>query len=505
MKKLLCATLDANIAHSVEVESTFVRALPSFSIVGLAQQSIQESRDRIKAALGSINFNFPAQKITVNLSPSDLPKSGSHFDLGVALLIALQKSNANFEDFYCFGELGLGGSVKSTVSIFPVILSLASRLKSLKVVVPHESLDIIASIPNVRAYGVESLEEAIEFFINAESRADKEAKITHKLFQNSIQIAGKTYILNDEFTLDFADIKGQAHAKEAMMIASAGMHNVLLEGSPGCGKSMSIKRLLYIMPPLEIGEILQNAANRSLGGESTVFSKLRPFRSPHHTSSRPSIFGGGSNFGAKIGEVALAHNGILFFDEFPHFSKDVLESLREPLEDGRVLISRVNSKICYDTKFIFAAAQNPCPCGNLFSNVKPCKCSDMDILRYKAKISAPLLDRIDIYVQMDESGIDDVSDMDSRQMQAKVLKAFTAQKERGQNELNGKMDNGAIERFCVMSKEAEDMLKNAAVRFGLSHRGVGKLKRVARTIADLDGAELIEKSHMLKSLGFRHR
>ncbi|MDR2790798.1 MAG: YifB family Mg chelatase-like AAA ATPase [Campylobacteraceae bacterium] len=505
MKRLLCATLDANIAHSVEVESTFVRALPSFSIVGLAQQSIQESRDRIKAALSSINFNFPAQKITVNLSPSDLPKSGSHFDLGVALLIALQKSNANFGDFYCFGELGLGGSVKSTASIFPIILSLASRLKNLKVVAPHESLELIASIPNVKAYGVKSLEEAVEFFTNPQTQEEKEAKTTHELFKNSMQIAGKTYILNDDFALDFADIKGQAHAKEAMMIASAGMHNVLLEGSPGCGKSMSIKRLLYIMPPLEINEILQNAANRSLGGEGTVFSKLRPFRSPHHTSSRPSIFGGGSNLGAKIGEVALAHNGILFFDEFPHFSKDVLESLREPLEDGRVLISRVNSKICYDTKFIFAAAQNPCPCGNLFSGVKTCKCSDTDILRYKAKISAPLLDRIDIYVQMDESGVEDISDMDSKQMRSLVLKAFKAQKERGQDELNGKMDDGAIERFCVMSGEAEDILKNAAVRFGLSHRGIGKLKKVARTAADLDGAELIEKSHMLKSLKFRHR
>ncbi|MDR0666985.1 MAG: ATP-binding protein, partial [Campylobacteraceae bacterium] len=357
----------------------------------------------------------------------------------------------------------------------------------------------------VKAYGVDTLQEAVEFFTDAETRDEKEGKNTHELFQNSMQIAGKTYIINNDFALDFADIKGQAHAKEAMMIAAAGMHNVLLEGSPGCGKSMSIKRLLYIMPPLEVGEILQNAANRSLGGENTVFSRLRPFRSPHHTSSRPSIFGGGSAFGAKIGEVALAHNGVLFFDEFPHFSKQVLESLREPLEDGHVLISRVNSKICYDTKFIFAAAQNPCPCGNLFSNVKPCKCSDTDIQRYKAKISAPLLDRIDIYVQMDESGVDDVSDINSKQMHASVLKAFTMQKERGQEELNGKMDDKAIERFCILNDEANDILKNAAARFGLSHRGVGKIKKIARTIADLDGADLIDKTHILKSLSFRHR
>ncbi|MDR1461393.1 MAG: YifB family Mg chelatase-like AAA ATPase [Campylobacteraceae bacterium] len=505
MKRVLCATLEANIAHSVEVESTFVRALPGFAIVGLAQQSIQESRDRIKAALGSINFNFPSQKITINLSPSDLPKHGSHFDLGVALLVALQKTNVNFEDFYCFGELGLDGSVKGTASIFPIILSLASRFDNLRVVVPKESAELAASIPNIKVYNVGSLQEAAEFFQNTEFRESRLVKSKHEIFQNSIAIADKTYIINDDFELDFADIKGQAHAKEAMMIAAAGMHNVLLEGSPGCGKSMSIKRLLYIMPPLEINEILQNAANKSLSGENTVFKKLRPFRAPHHTSSRPSIFGGGSSFGAKIGEVALAHNGILFFDEFPYFSKQVLESLREPLEDGQVLISRVNSKICYETKFLFAAAQNPCPCGNLFSNIKPCKCSDTDIQKYKAKISAPLLDRIDIYVQMDESGIDDVSNMSSKQMRANVLKAFIAQKKRGQKELNGKMDDKSIERFCVLSDEAKDILKNAAVRFGLSHRAVGKLKKVARTIADLDGMDLINKTHMLKSLKFRHR
>ncbi|MDR3346096.1 MAG: YifB family Mg chelatase-like AAA ATPase [Campylobacteraceae bacterium] len=505
MKRLLCATLEANMAHSVEVESAFVRSLPYFAIVGLAQQSIQESRDRIRAALNSINFKFPAQRITVNLYPSDLPKIGSHFDLGIALLVALQRENVDFEDFYCFGELGLAGGVKSTVSIFPIILSLASRYQNLRVVVPNESLELVASIPNIQAYGVDSLQEAIEFFADKNVRDSKLAQSTHELLKNAITIEGRTYVPNDDFELDFADIKGQRNAKEAMMIAASGMHNVLLEGSPGCGKSMSIKRLLYIMPPLELNELLQSAANKSLGGADTVFERLRPFRSPHHTSSRPSIFGGGSNFGAKIGEVALAHHGILFFDEFPHFSKQVLESLREPLEDGRVLISRVNSKICYETRFLFAAAQNPCPCGNLFSSIKSCKCSDIEIQKYKAKISAPLLDRIDIYVQMDESGVDDISTLDSKQMRVKVLKAFAAQKKRAQSELNGKMDDKSIEQFCVLNAEADDILKSAAVRFGLSHRGVGKLKKIARTIADLDGCESIEKAHMLKALSFRQR
>lgn len=505
MKRLFCATLEANLAHSVEVESTFVRALPSFSIVGLAQQSIQESKDRIKAALGSINFSFPAQKITVNLSPSDLPKSGSHFDLGAALLIALQKDSADFEDFYCFGELGLDGSLKSTTSIFPIILSLASRLKGLKAVVPNDALELFASIPNIKAYGVKNLQEAVEFFKEPSKRDEKLAKNTHELLKNAVDIEGKIYVQNNDFTLDFADVKGQNAAKEAMMIAAAGMHNILLEGSPGCGKSMSIKRLLHILPPLELSELLQSAANRSLGGEATAFEKIRPFRSPHHTSSRPSIFGGGDRFGAKIGEVALAHCGILFFDEFPHFSKQILESLREPLEDGRVLISRVNSKICYETKFLFAAAQNPCPCGNLFSSIKPCRCSDADIQRYKTKISEPLLDRIDLYVQMDESASSDISTLNSKQMYSRVMKAFMFQKKRAQSEFNGKMDDKSAERFCVLSSEANDILKNSAARFELSHRSISKLKRVARTAADLDESHTIEKVHMLKALSLRHR
>jgi magnesium chelatase family protein len=502
MKRLLCATLDANSAQSVEVESTFVRALPSFSITGLATQSIQESRDRIKAALGAIGYKFPSQKITVNLSPSDLSKSGSHFDLGIAVLVALQKEKADFGKFYVFGELGLDGSVKATVSIFPLVLSLAARVKDLHVLVPTECLELVASIPHIRAFGVAHLREAVEFF--AEPQTRKEAVSSSEVLRDAITIEGRTYIPNSDFSLDFADVKGQNRAKEAMMIAAAGMHNLLLEGSPGCGKSMCIKRLLYIMPPLELSEMLQSAANRSLGGEETAFRALRPFRSPHHTSSRPSIFGGGTQ-GAKIGEVALAHNGILFFDEFPHFSKQVLESMREPLEDMRVLISRVNSKVCYDTKFIFAAAQNPCPCGNLFSSIKPCKCSDLEIQRYKSRISAPILDRIDIYVQMDESGSEDASTLTSAQMRERVMGAFGAQKSRAQSELNGKMSDEDIEKFCVMDEEADEALRGAAARFGFSHRAIGKVKKVARTIADLDGCARIEKSHLMRALAFRQR
>ena len=504
MKRLFCATLDANKAQSVEVESTFVRALPNFSIVGLANQSIQESKERIKAALSSIEFKFPAQKITINLSPSDLKKEGSHFDLPIAILIALQKEQVGFEDFYCFGELGLDGSIKGTTSIFPIVLSLASYCKNLKVLIPFEMSELISSIPNIEVYGVNTLFEATTFFTDVENRDKKRAINTHQIFKNSIKIENEEYIPNMDFTLDFADVKGQSVAKEAMMISAAGMHNILLEGSPGCGKSMSIKRLRYILPPLSTEEILQNAANIFISGENANLTPLRPFRSPHHTSSRPSIFGGGSNSG-KIGEVGLAHHGILFFDEFPHFSKQVLESLREPLEDNQVLISRVNSKVCYKTEFLFAAAQNPCPCGNLFNNTKTCKCSELEIARYKTRISAPVLDRIDIYVQMDESGSNDKSDMNSSYMHEKVLNAFKKQKLRGQKSLNGKMSDSEVKEFCVLEKEAKELLKNAITRFGLSHRGVGKVLRVARSVADLQNLDTIDKASIVKALSFRQR
>lgn len=504
MKRLLCATLDANKAYSVEVESSFIRALPGFSIVGLAQQSIQESRDRIKAALSSIEFKFPSQKITVNLSPSDLKKNGSHFDLGIALLIALQKDDIDFGDFYCFGELGLDGSIKSTNFIFPIILSLASLCKNLHVLVPKDDIELIASIPNINVYGVENLAEACEFFTNKDNMETKKINNVHPIFSNTLAIKDKKYIINDDFALDFSDIKGQESAKEAMMICAAGMHNVLLEGSPGCGKSMSIKRLRYILPPLSTEEILENTSNYLLSGDIVTFSKLRPFRTPHHTSSRPSIFGGGSS-SEKIGEVGLAHNGILFFDEFPHFSKLVLESLREPLEDGHVLISRVNSKVDYKTEFLFAAAQNPCPCGNLFSDKKPCRCSDLEINRYKAKLSAPLLDRIDIYVQMDESKNEDKSNFTSAYMYKKIVDAFKKQIKRGQKKLNGKMGDFEVQKYCTMNNEATELLENATSRFGFSHRSIGKIKRVARSIADLEGFDIIDKSCVVKALKFRQR
>jgi len=498
-KKFLCATLADNRALRVDVESAFVRALPGFSIVGMTNQSIQESRERIKSALTHMKYKFPAQKITVSMSPSDLKKEGSHFDLGIALLLYMQKESFTCKEFYIFGELGLDGDVRSTTSIFPILLSLASQEKSLKVIVPKEIVKKINQIPNVKAFGVNSLSEAIEF-IKSDT---KSLHVEDFSYKNMIEIENQKYFYEKNFELDFDDVKGQNRVKRAMVISAVGMHNILLEGSPGCGKSMSVKRLRHIMPPMSMQEMLQSNAYSCMSGEEEELNAKRAFRSPHHSSSKPSIFGGGSAK-AMAGESALAHNGILFFDEFPHFSKSVLEALREPLEDNQILISRVNSKIKYETKFLFAAAQNPCPCGNLLSTSKECRCNELEIRRYKNRVSEPLMDRIDIYVQMSED-YEERSDKNSNEMFDEVLRAFVFQKKRGQIELNAKLSEKVLEEISNLDSEAKGILQKASTQFALSHRSVHKIESIARSIADIDESKQIKKEHILEALSFRRR
>ncbi|MSN95760.1 YifB family Mg chelatase-like AAA ATPase [Campylobacter sp. FMV-PI01] len=502
MKSLKCATF-ADEVQIVNVESSFLRGLPGFSVVGLANTTIKESENRIKAALLNQNFNFPPQKIVINLSPSDIPKRGSHFDLAIALLIALQKENFD-EDFFVFGELGLSGELKSTNSLFSTLLFLSQKVKYARILVPKNIALKASSIPNFEVYAVENLDEALKFFSDDEFKNNSLVSSMHPLFKNCIEINNQKFVPNFNFNFDFLDIKGQDRAKRACLIATCGMHNILFEGSPGSGKSMCAKRLVYIMPPQSINEVLLTTAYESLNNKEIEFSAIRPFRNPHHTSTRSSIFGGGSH-SAKIGEVALANGGVLFFDEFPHFGKKILESLREPLEDNKILISRVNSKVCYETKFLFVAAQNPCPCGNLFSKKSSCVCSEMEIKRYKSTISSPILDRIDIYVAMDEIDKNDKSTISSKEMYEQVLDVFKIQKSRGQKELNGKMSDTEINRFCILENSAKEALEQAISKFNLSQRGINKALKVARSIADLSKSEIIMKNHILESLSFRQR
>jgi magnesium chelatase family protein len=352
MKILKSASLDTIDAICIDVESTFTKGLPTFTIVGMISTSISESKDRVKSALLINGFKFPPLKITVNLSPSEINKKGTHFDLAIALQIALyDQKNIKFEDIYFFGELSLDGNIKDTSSIFPIVLSLAKKTFINKVLVCEESAKKLANIPNLQIYCVKNLDDAIAFV-----KSNKKEE----------------YLYERNYTEDFKDVIGQDMAKQAAMISAAGNHNIIFEGSPGCGKSMISKRLKYIMTPMNLEEILEKAKLQALDFREVDFIPVRAFRSPHHSSTKSSIFGGGSA-NAKMGEIALSNNGVLFFDELPHFSKSILEALREPLEDNKILISRVNSKIMYETKFIFIAAMNPCPCGNLLSSVKECR------------------------------------------------------------------------------------------------------------------------------------
>ncbi len=498
MKSIKCATLNVIKAKEVDVEITFTKGLPSFTIVGLASSAINESKDRVKSTLLTNEYRFPPKKITINLSPSEIKKSGTHFDLSIALLISLYDEKIDFKDFHVFGEVSLNGEIKDSISIFPIILSLAKQRLVKNVLVCQKSAKKISKIPNINIYCVKNLIEAIEFF-----KTEDKSRFLYKnreLEYEKININGKEFFYLNEYFKDFKDIKGQENAKKAALIAAAGNHNILFEGSPGCGKTMIAKRVPYIMSPMSLEEILEIAKLQAFDLKEPDFKPIRVFRSPHCTSTRTSIVGG-----TNLGEIALSNNGVLFFDELPHFSSAILEALREPLEDHKLLVSRANSKVIYDTKFLFIGAMNPCPCGNMFSQNDSCRCNELEIKRYKNRLSEPFLDRIDLYIVMNESNLNDKATIDSKTLHDKVLEAFKMQILRGQKELNGKLNDEEISKFCILDDKTQTILEKATMNFSLSFRSINKVLKVSRTIADLEGSINIKKEHLLEALSYRRR
>ena len=495
------ASLEGIEAKVVEVEGSLTKGLPSFNIVGLASSDIQEAKERAKNALLASSFELPPLRITLNLSPSDIKKSGTHFDLAIASLVALGSKNIVHKDIFLFGELGLDGKVKSSSLIFPLILSLKEQDLISKAIVPKEALNALKFIDGIEFFAVDTLKEAIDILSQEELKTTTKK---HSYSAKKLTINKQNYYYLQEYQSDFEDILGQEIAIRAALIAASGMHNILLNGSPGSGKSMIAKRLQYILPPLSQKEILSIARAEFLEGKEPTFKPLRPFRSPHHTATSAAIFGGGSH-NAKIGEVALANGGILFFDELPHFSSKVLEALREPLQDKVINIARVNSKIQYSANFMFVAAQNPCPCGNLLSKVKDCRCSDLEIKRYKNRLSDPFLDRIDIFVTMAEVDFNKANVTTSKDMHESVLRAFSAQKKRGQDKLNGQLQEREIDKFCILNSDAQAILEQAISKFALSFRSIANIKKVSRTIADINGNQEITKKDLLEALSYRKR
>jgi len=502
MKTVKCATYEAIEAKVVQVESTLTKGLPSFSIVGMASTAISEAKERVKSALLSNEYSFPPKRITINLAPSDVKKEGSQFDLSIALLVALDSIGDDLGDWFVFGELGLDGAVKENLHLYPLILSLANQKEIKKAIVPYDSLDKVCKIPNVEFFGVKTLQEALDILQNQEiaTPSISKSEIEYPFYE----INSKKYYYIKEYDEDFFDVKGQEVAKRASLISAVGFHNILLEGSPGCGKSMIAKRLRYILPPMSSEEILDIAKLDALEMKEPLFKPLRNERSPHHSSTLASIFGGGSRT-AQIGEVGLAHRGILFFDELPHFSKNILEALREPMQDNKIRISRVNSKIEYPADFLFIGAMNPCPCGNLLDENKECRCSDLEIQRYKNRLSDPFLDRIDLNIVMQNVSKNDKSTISSKEMHKKVLEAHIFAKQRNQNNFNAKLSDKEIEKFCIMDEEAKETLDMAISRFSLSFRAIKKIQKVSRTIADLDSSEIIKKVHLLEAFSYRRR
>ena len=502
MISFTCATFDAFEAKIIQVEATQTKGLPSFSIVGMPSSAITESKERVKSALLSNDFKFPPRRITINLSPSDIRKEGSHFDLAIALAVALEKHQEHFNNFSIFGELGLDGSLKENATLFALLLSLAEKNLIYNVIVPLSSVEKFQNIPNINVLGFAHFNEVLEFL-----QTPKEIKIEKKTLTKEslhVEIDSNKYYYQHEYPYDFIDVKAQEIAKRAALISAVGMHNILFEGSPGCGKSMIAKRIRYILAPMNTNEILNVAKLESLALKEPTFLPLRNFQSPHHTSTAASIFGGGSQK-AMIGEVGLSDGGILFFDELPHYSKNVLEALREPLEDNSIRISRVHSKIEYRANFLFIGAMNPCPCGNLLHQELTCRCSDLEIQRYKNRLSDPFLDRIDLHVKMQNIEANDKSSLSSKEMHTKVIEAFSFQKERKQLDFNAKLSEKDIEKYCILEDHSKEKLEFAIRKFNLSYRAINKIKTVARSIADLDKSITIKVSHLLEALSYRKR
>ena len=468
--------------------------LPRLSIVGLPEAAVKESQDRVRSALLNSQFDFPLQRVTINLAPADLPKEGGRFDLAIALgiLAASRQIPANELSQYEFlGELALNGELRPVRGVLP--MALEARNAERQVVVPFENANEAGLVSGVSILPVKHL-------LDICTHLQKTASITPYCTDHTPDPATAHH------TVDLSDVRGQHHAKRALEVAAAGGHNLLMMGPPGSGKTMLASRMPGILPPMIESEALETAtiASIAVGGFDVSRWGIRPFRSPHHTASGVALVGGGSH--PRPGEISLAHNGILFLDELPEFDKRVLEVLREPLESGHITISRAAHQAEFPANFQLVAAMNPCPCGYLGDSNNRCQCSTQQISRYRSKISGPLLDRIDLHIEVPNQPRaelrQDIARENSTKVRSRVIAARNIQLQRS-NKPNSLLSSREIEQFCYLSEADESLLDKAIEQLGLSARAWYRILKVARTIADLAGDENIQTSHLTEAITYR--
>ncbi|WP_288550618.1 YifB family Mg chelatase-like AAA ATPase [uncultured Brachyspira sp.] len=486
----------------ITIEVNISEGLPKFDVVGLPDQAVNEAKERVIAAINNSDRFFPPKRITINLAPADIKKTGSMYDLPFALGILSSSAQLFFSDFMnntiILGELALDGSVREVKGIFSMLLN-AKELGIKNAIIPFNNMEEANIIEGLNLYPVKTLKEAMDV-----SEGKKEAIISKGNFN---------FTADNNETVDFSEVKGQEYAKRAAMIAAAGGHNFIMIGSPGCGKTLIAKRIPTILPPLtfeEAIEVTKIYSSYGLLSKNMPIVKKRPFRIPHHTSSHVSLVGGGRNI--KAGEITLAHNGVLFLDEFVEFQSSALQTLREPMEEKTITISRANGSISFPANFTLVAAMNPCPCGYYGDEKHTCRCSEMARKKYIAKLSGPILDRIDISIEV--RGIDYdkmISKADgetSSSMRKIVTDARKIQEKRfRENGLkifsNSSMGIKDIEKFCILDSKAKNILNMAMQKFSMSARSYNKILKVSRTIADIENKEVIETSHITEALQYR--
>ena len=501
--KTFCAEVTGLEATTITIEVNMTRGV-QFRLSGLADTAVKESYDRIRAAIANNGYKPPTADLTVNLSPADIRKEGSGYDLPLAIgiLAAHGKiSDAMLGDYMMIGELGLDGRLKPVNGVLPVAIR-ARKEKFKGLIVPRENVREAAVVNQLDVYGLDGLADVISF-LNGSSNFEPTIVDTRKEF----------YEQQYDFDLDFADVKGQEGVKRALEIAAAGSHNIIMIGSPGSGKSMMAKRLPSILPPLTLAESLETTQIHSVAGKLSSGTSLisqRPFRSPHHTVSQVAMTGGGNR--ALPGEVSMAHNGVLFLDELPEFNKTTLEVLRQPLEDRKITISRAKYTVEYPCSFMFVASMNPCPCGYYGDPTHHCVCTPGQIGRYLSKISGPLLDRIDLHVEVPVVPFSQLSQMRSGEsssaIRERVIKARQIQQHRYKDYkgiyCNAQMTERMIHLFAEPDERSLDMLRTAMERLSLSARAYSRILKVARTIADLEGSEKIQSHHIAEAIGYRN-